>query len=463
MSNLLKHRILQLPPSGASTPLPAGLQEVLSREELTGLAYVFWGRSFVLGLLAFWVALTLPFDRSSLYLLAILAFLLLGAAPYWLARQGIGSTALIAAFLLLDAAVLSYLLIVPNPYDLEGWSPQLNLRAPGFLYLGVFLVAMALSYKPILVVWTGIATIATWVAGYGWVLSLPDTVFFSSRQVLDKGLSIDEVLATILNPNAVGQARLSNQIVFLVLVTAILTVTVWRSRRLVHKQVAAEAQRSSLSRYFSPNIVRELSSNGDALQRPKVQPVAVLFADIVGFTSISERLDPEALVGLLRTFHSKMARAALAHDGTVDKFIGDAIMVHFGTPHRQGDDPVRALACARDMIDEIERWNEVRQVAHEHPMKVGIGIHYGDVIVGNIGDEKRLEYTVLGDAVNVASRLEHLTREVGARLVVSNELITAAEECGSDPLSIIPDLRRDQTRTVRGRTRPVEVWYAGKL
>ena len=441
----------------------AGLNEVMSREEMAGLAYVFWGRSFVLCMLAIWVGATLPLDRSVLYLGVIGVFLVFGAVPYLLARRGIGGSALIGFFLLLDAAVLSYLLIVPNPYNLEGWTPQMNLRAPGFLYLGVFLVAMALSYKPVLVLWTGFATIATWCIGYLWVLSLPETVFFSSRQVLDQDLGIDDVLQTVLDPNAVGLARLSNQIVFLLLTTAILTLTVWRSRRLVRKQVAAEAQRSSLSRYFSPNIVRELSSNQDALQQPKVQPVAVLFADIVGFTSISERLDPVALVSLLRAFHGRMAKAALAHDGTVDKFIGDAIMVHFGTPDRKKDDPYRALLCARDMIDEIARWNLERKTKGEPAIKVGIGVHFGEVIVGNIGDERRLEYTVLGDTVNVASRLEHLTREVGAQLVVSNELIAAIRVLGSDPHDVLPDLRRDDSRSVRGRQKPIEVWCAGAM
>ncbi|MEM7748223.1 MAG: adenylate/guanylate cyclase domain-containing protein, partial [Pseudomonadota bacterium] len=463
MLDLLTRWKLLLPVADASSSMPMALKESLSREETAGLSYVFWGRSFVLGLLALWIGFTLPIDRSSLYLSAIGVFLLFGAAPYLLARRGVGGTALIATFLLLDAAVLSYLLIVPNPYNLEGWSPQLNLRAPGFLYLGVFLVAMALSYKPALVVWAGIATIATWSAGYLWVLSLPETLFFSSRQVLDKGLGIDEVLNTVLDPNAVGLARLTNQIVFLVLVTAILTLTVWRSRRLVRKQVAAEAQRLSLSRYFSPNIVRELSSNESALQRPKVQPAAVLFADIVGFTTISERLDPKSLVDLLRGFHGRMAQAALAHDGTVDKYIGDAIMVHFGTPHRKVDDPVRALACARDMMAEVKRWNSERENANESPIRVGIGVHYGEVIVGNIGDERRLEYTVLGDTVNVASRLEHLTREVGAQLVVSQELIAAARSCGIEPNTILPDLRHDESRSVSGRRKPVEVWSAGNL
>lgn len=133
----------------------------------------------------------------------------------------------------------------------------------------------------------------------------------------------------------VSLTTLQYQIFFLVLVTVILTLTVWRSRRLVQRQVAAEFERSALSRYFSPNIVRELSSGRGALDQPARQQVAVLFADMVGFTAMSERLSPEALLDLLRDFHSRLARIAFAHDGTVDKYIGDEIMVHFGTPGRK--------------------------------------------------------------------------------------------------------------------------------
>ena len=448
-------------PSGLP-PASSDVSDGIAREELSGLAFVFWGRLIALGLLAVWIALTLPFERSGLYLAAIMAFALLGALPYLLMRHGIGNTPVTAAFLLLDAAVLSYILIVPTPYNIEGWTPQLNLRLPGFLYLGVFLVGMALSYKPALVIWTGIAAIAAWSAGYLWVANLPDSLLFTSRDMLDRGLGIEAVISTLLDPNAVALTRLSNQIVFLVLVTVILTLTVWRSRRLVRRQVAAEAQRTALSRYFSPNILRALSTSSRALDQPAVQPVAVLFADIVGFTAISERLAPNALVDLLREFHGRLAGTAFAHDGTVDKYIGDAIMVHFGTPYPQADDPVRALSCAAEMVVEIGRWNAERARAGEAPIRIGIGVHYGEVIVGNIGDARRLEYTVLGDTVNVASRLEQLTREMGASLVVSNELIDAVRASGADPSDLVPGLHRDETRTVRGRREPVEIWCAGE-
>ncbi|WP_246501949.1 adenylate/guanylate cyclase domain-containing protein [Mesorhizobium caraganae] len=211
------------------------------------------------------------------------------------------------------------------------------------------------------------------------------------------------------------------------LVTLILTATVWRSRQLVRRQVAAESERASLSRYFSPNIVRELSANASALDRPVVQEAAILFADMVGFTRLTERMEPEALIGFLREFHGRLARVAFSNGGTVDKYIGDAIMLHFGTPRPRDDDPVRALACAGAMIAEIERWNFERAAEGKGPIEIGIGLHYGEVVVGNIGHAQRLEFTVLGDAVNVASRLERLTRHTGSRLMISDDLVRAVQ------------------------------------
>jgi adenylate cyclase len=433
--------------------------EGIAREELAGLAYMFWGRLIALGLLAVWVAATLPFERSGFYLAAIAAFALLGAPPYLLARRGVGGTAVTAAFLLLDLAILTYILIVPPPYLVDGWTPQLNLRLPNFLYLGVFLVGMALSYSPALVIWTGIASIAAWSAGVLWVANLPDSIARTSRDALDSGLSEASVISNFLDPRAVSLTNWTNQIVFLALVTLILALAVWRSRQLVRRQAAAEAERAALSRYFSPNIVRELSTSGRALDRPAVQPAAVLFADMVGFAAISERLAPDALVSLLREFLGRLARVAFAHDGTVDKYIGDAIMVHFGTPRPQKDDPARALACAAAMIAEVGRWNAERAKAGEASIGIGIGVHYGDVLVGNVGDARRLEYAVLGDTVNVASRLERLTRETGTPLVVSDDLVRAVRGCGVEPATLVGGLRRDQARTVRGRREPVAIWH----
>lgn len=443
---------------GRSGPASEGAGDAIRREEKAGLAYMFWGRLAVLGLIAVWVVVTLPFSRSGAYLAAIAAFALLGAIPYFLSRRSANGWAITAVFLLLDVALLTYLLIVPPQFLGDHWTPQLNFRLVNFLYLGVFLVGMALSYSPALVVSTGFAAMVAWSVGVIWIASLPESIITTSRQSLDSGLSGDEIVRSFLDPNSVSLTSWYNQLVFLAMVTLVLAIAVWRSRRLVRRQAAAEAARANLSRYFSPNIVADLAKGGASLDTASVQPVAVLFADMVGFTAISERMTPAALIGLLRDFHGRLANVAFRHNGTVDKYIGDAIMVHFGTPKPAADDPMRALDCARDMIAEIRRWNEERVARGEPPVGVGIGLHYGEVVVGNIGNARRLEYTVLGDTVNVASRLERLTRDTGAELVASEALVNAARDCAGGAGRSFDDMRPDQARTVRGRREPVRVW-----
>ena len=121
--------------------------------------------------------------------------------------------------------------------SLPSWLPPplLNLRLQSFLYLGIFLVGMALSYSPGLVVWTGIVSIAAWSAGFLWIANLPNSLPSSSRDVLDSGLSAQAVISNFLDPHKVSLTTWHNQIVFLVLVTLILALTVWRSRQLVHQ------------------------------------------------------------------------------------------------------------------------------------------------------------------------------------------------------------------------------------
>ncbi|TXR46668.1 hypothetical protein [Phyllobacterium endophyticum] len=189
-------------------------------------------------ILSFWAS-TLPFERSSGYLLAIAAFALLGIAPYVLTKRGYGGPVVVAAFVLLDACLLTYILIVPPSFYVEGWTPQINLRLTNFLFMAIFLVSMALSNSPWLVVWAGVASVLACTGGFLWIAGLPDTVLSSSRDTLDTGMSPEAVIRLFLDRNTVSVTAFSSQIVFLVLTTLILAVTVWRSRHLVRSQVAA--------------------------------------------------------------------------------------------------------------------------------------------------------------------------------------------------------------------------------
>ena len=155
--------------------------------------------------------------------------------------------------------------------------------------------------------------------------------------------------------------------------------------------------------------------------------LCVLFADIRGFTARSEAMPPEAVIQMLNSYFSKVTASIHDAEGTVDKFIGDGIMAFFGAPQRLENPCVPAVAAARDMLTRVAELNTELAARGEPPLAIGIGLHAGDAVVGNVGSETRHNYTAIGDTVNVASRLEGLTKDVGFPLVCSATVIDALE------------------------------------
>lgn len=431
------------------------LDEAFAREERAGLRFAFLLRLTALLAIAAWLLYSVPAPRVHYYLGLLVLFTALGAAPYLLHRAGRRGAVAVGLVVLLDAALLVYALLAPNPLAEELWPRQITLRFHNFLYFFVFLAAIALSYSPGLVLWGGIAGVAMWSIGVYMIWSRPDTVTASGHGLTDP--------EGFLSPYFVNVVEWQNEAVLLLIVALLLAAAVWRSRRLVLRQVAAESARSNLARYFSPNLVDRLAIADRPFDDPRSQNAAVLFVDIVDFTATAEEMEPERVIALLRSFHRRMCRVIFDHGGTLDKYIGDAVMATFGTPQPGPGDASAALRCAIAMLREIGRWNAKRMERGAAPIRVGIGIHYGPVVAGNIGDERRLEYTVIGDVVNVASRLERLTREVGTPLLVSGELIEAVRsESGRFEPSLGDDLvagfAEDGCSEVRGRRSPVSIW-----
>jgi adenylate cyclase len=240
----------------------------------------------------------------------------------------------------------------------------------------------------------------------------------------------------------------------LALAGLVLVIASVRARTLLTLEIR-EARRSvNLTRYLPQLIADQLAETGiDELRRGRRQNVAVLFVDIRGFTSRSEPMSPEALGEFLTEFRSRVARAADASGGTIDKFIGDAAMVVFGLVSDGKNEAAAALECADLILTEIADWNEQRRATGQDPVKVGIGIHWGDAFCGAIGDETRLEYTVLGDTVNVAARLEELTKQMAWPIVVSHAVLDAAGQSGESETWHALD-----TTTLRGRTDPIQLF-----
>src|SRR5918999_2073088 len=164
--------------------------------------------------------------------------------------------------------------------------------------------------------------------------------------------------------------------------------------------------RGNFERYFAPSLAARIASAPDAVRLGgDKRAVAVLFSDIRGFTALSETMNPDDMATLLSEYFTEMVDCVFRHGGTLDKFMGDAVMAQWGAPIAADDDADRAMTAALDMMRGLDELNKKWRTAGKPTMQIGIGLNYGEAFAGNIGSEKRLEFTVIGDAVNTASRL----------------------------------------------------------
>jgi|GEM_PF-1161056 len=204
--------------------------------------------------------------------------------------------------------------------------------------------------------------------------------------------------------------------------------------------------RTTFGKYMTQTVMDHLLAGKVALGGESIT-VTILFSDIRSFTSISEKMDAQSLVGLLNEYFTEMVSIVMEEDGVVDKYIGDAIMAVFGAPVNKPDDAIRAVRAAVRMREALAHLN-VRLAERGVPeLKTGIGIHTGEVVAGNIGSEARMEYTVIGDAVNLASRLESSTKEMGVNVLISDETYELVKD-----VTVARPLREI---TVKGRVKPV--------
>jgi adenylate cyclase len=189
------------------------------------------------------------------------------------------------------------------------------------------------------------------------------------------------------------------------------------------------------------------------------QVVAALFCDIVGFTMMAETMAPEAVVALLREFHARMMEQIFACGGTVEKYIGDAILAVFGVPTESAEDAGNALRCAGMMLRALDEWNSEREARGERRLAMGIGINYGPAVFGDIGSKHSLSVAVIGDTINTASRLQGLTRVLDTPLVVGDALVNAVKTGSNGAVAaLLRDFEDRGEQVLRGRSAPVRVW-----
>jgi adenylate cyclase len=251
---------------------------------------------------------------------------------------------------------------------------------------------------------------------------------------------------------AFAEARLWVHVTWTTL-SFLLTAALLAGGRTAHERALrreAERQRRNLARYVPPVIADQLASEADPSFDRRLQDAAILFYDLSGSTRLAEGQEPGETASFLRQLHGRIEEAVARHAGVVVQFLGDGALVLFGLPEPRTDDPVRALACARDLIDSLARW---------HPgTRSRAGLHFGPVAIARLGGAAQAQLTAAGDTVNVASRLEGLAKSEGWALVVSDALVAAIRAQGQGEL--LAGLARGGEHAMRGRAGRLAVWWA---
>ena len=236
----------------------------------------------------------------------------------------------------------------------------------------------------------------------------------------------------------------------LALLLTFIAITVYR---FLFEERQRQYTRRAFQQYVSPEVVERIMQNPQALQfGGELRNLTVLFSDIRDFTTFTEKNDPHLVVQMLREYLTEMTRIVIEEGGTLDKYIGDAVMAEFGAPIAYPDHALRGCRAALRMAAEVERLTAKWTAEGREPFRIGLGVNTGNMVVGNLGSEQLFDYTVIGDEVNLGARLESLNKDyqTDKHIIISDGTYEAAGET--------IEVRRLGEVKVKGKTRPVVVY-----
>ncbi|WP_281955269.1 adenylate/guanylate cyclase domain-containing protein [Pseudophaeobacter arcticus] len=362
--------------------------------------------------------------------MTLVFYFLLGGVSYWLAVSG-----RFRRWMVWPAVTLDCVFMLVNTWaglSNTGLPGELTFLLPPTWLVPVILAFAVLRFNPYLqaycvaLVVGGLAFLTFWQ---------PETVtpFITARV---------EIMV-MQPPNMV-------RVVMIAMGGVVLIVAAYRTRKLLHSSIEDARARANLTRYLPAQIADRLAAGElSELRKGRQQEMVVMFVDIRGFTNWSEGRAPEEVGAYISEFRRRVQRAVGQNQGMIDKFIGDAAMILFEGERAA----IRSLGCIDDLLAELQDWGKDRQAEGRKPVRVGIGLHLGEVFSGVVGDAQRLEYSVFGDTVNTAARLEELTKSAGVDVIASAAVLQAA---GSEPAregwSALP------AEHLRGRSSWVEIF-----
>jgi len=302
--------------------------------------------------------------------------------------------------------------------------PSFYLKAPTLLYVFIFIALRALRFEARFVVLAGVVAALGWSVLALYALSGPDGMKMITR---------DYVLYMTSNKVLIGAEI--DKIVSILTVTVILAVAIARARRLLVRAVAEGAAAHDLKRFFAPEIARQITASEQEVSagEGQLRDAAILFTDVRGFTAFAKSVAPGVLMSALADYQAQIVPIIQRHGGSIDKFMGDGIMATFGAAAATSTYAADALSAIDDIMAAAKAWNDARVAAGDQALRIGAACAAGPIIFGAVGDSTRLEYTVIGDAVNLAAKLEKHTKAEKVRALTDAETFETALTQGYRP------------------------------
>jgi adenylate cyclase len=359
-----------------------------------------------------------PFEPVPVTLTVYTGFILL---RLWLAWQ----RRLAAWFLALSVVVdISVLMVTIWSFHLQYQEPpSIYLKAPTMLYAFILIALRALRFEPWLVLLAGTAAAAGWL------------VLVAYAVLAEGGAQITHDFATYAMSYQVLLGAEVDKVVSLMMVTLILTVGLVRARKLLFRAVTDQVAATELSRFFAPEVAGRIRDSDIALEpgQAELRHAAILMVDLRGFTPLTHQIAPGEVMALLSEYQSRVVTAVTGHGGSIDKFMGDGILASFGATRPSTSFAADALRAVDELLASTAGWVKERRARGVQAPEVGAAVAIGPVMFGTIGDESRLEYTVIGEPVNVAAKLEKHTKAEGVRALCTADAYRLACSQGYEP------------------------------
>ena len=409
-------------PAAAPTALPQRVQRELEREQFRAELLVTAVQLLLVLLLAALYASTpdgfapdAPIEAAPL---GLVLFALLALVRLYTAWTGQLSRAVLAAGVVAEMAVL---LFVIWAYHLQyEQPPQFSLKSTQFVYVFVLIGLRALRFEPLWVVLSGLT------AAIGWLVLGALAV----QQAPESPITWDYV--TSLRSMQIHPGGEFDKVLAILVVTGVLALALARARHLLERAVSQQRAVADLSLFFDASVARRITGSEANVMagQGELREAAIVFLDLRGFTAASLTLSPTELIALLGEYQRLAVPIIQRHHGSIDKFMGDGILASFGAVTPAADFAAHALHAVDALLQAVDAWRARRLAQGLAAPDVGAGLAHGSVVFGIIGDGQRLEYTVIGDAVNLAAKLEKHNKAEQTRALATQALYELAQAQG---------------------------------